>query len=193
MKTGAVYELDERTIPKGGADETAQKLLEAWVTNGGFLHDDLVGLSSLLLLFDGIQEDGSPPQMLLCGENALAKRLLGDEWAEAPKTAVSALEQEYIALIARGYKRAAVERRPVFEYVTTNLQYGDDPLLQLRYQRLILPFQTLQGATFLFGYSHDVGTRGPLRGYLPSDKCLHWPELQNAGHASPCGRASFPK
>ncbi len=188
MTENRVFELDANDIERGAADPLTQRLLSIWKQSEGYLASELVDLSPSLLLFDGQPTGKLAPDMLIVGENALATRILGADWADQPKSAVTVLDDGYIDLIGRGYKKSIYTKKPVFEYVATRLNYGDGPPVELKYQRLIVPFQTIYGCSFLFCYSHDVGTNRPLRGLLPDDKSLQMQDPQSMGHARPESR-----
>lgn len=192
-KENKVLELDAADIERGGADPFTQRLFSVWRQSQGYLASELVDLSPYLLMFDGQQTGKPAPDMLIVGENALATRILGADWSDRPRNAVSDLDDGYIELIGRGYKKAIYTKKPVFEYVATSLKYGDGPAVELKYQRLIVPFQTIYGCSFLFCYSHDVGTNRPLRDLLPDDKPLQMQDPQNMGHAIPILPASSSK
>lgn len=185
MTQNTVFELDLDDVERGSADSLTQRLLSVWKASQGHLTDELVSVSPSLLMFDGQPTGNSAPNMLIAGENSLASRILGADWADRPKKAVSSLDDEYVELIGRGYKKAIFEKKPIFEYVATSLTYGFEPTVELKYQRLILPFQTIYGCSFLFCYSHDVGTNRPLRHLLPGDKSLQMQDPQSMGHAKP--------
>ncbi|WP_139052052.1 hypothetical protein [Roseibium sp. TrichSKD4] len=185
MTKNFVQELNITDVLSGGADEEARRLLEVWYANNGILCDELISLAPLLLIFDGSMTTASKPEMLLCGEQSLAAQLLGNEWAEQPESAVSTLNKQYINLIEQGYKRTLQTNRPTFELVSTSLQHSQTTDLKLRYQRLILPFQTSLGAPFLLSYSHDVGTHPRLTDPKPNGKSPQSLPRRNMGQTSP--------
>ena len=186
MTANFIHEFDISNIREGGADDEAKRLLKIWEDNGGYLHDDIVPLSPLLLLYDCQRSDQNSPEMLMVGTNALAGRILGSDWADTPKSAVKSLNADYIDLIAQNYRRAISEQRPVFDYVATDLQHKDGPPVKLRYQRLILPFQTIYGYQFLFCYSQNAGTSHQVRDLLRGGKDLLMKAPQDMVSANLC-------
>lgn len=193
MNSGSVFELDLIGITTGGADDQARRLLEVWNNNGGFLTGEIASFTSQLLLFDGTFINSDGPRMLWVGENSLAARILGSEWAGKPNHAVKNLDDEYVDLISKGYKDAIAEHRPVFQYVSTELERAGEKITNVRYQRLVLPFRNLNGQHYLFCYSHDAGTSRPLRDPRPDEKHLLLTDPQNMGHAKPGSMGAFSK
>lgn len=112
-------------VDKGGADEFARKLLETWRSSRGMLCDDMQMLFSNLVLFDGVPTPNDTPDILFCGTDSLATKILGSGWADGPDKARLNLDATYRRLVGESYRMAAAETKPVFDMVSTPLRSGD--------------------------------------------------------------------
>ncbi len=168
-------------------------MLNVWRSSNGFLCDELIPLSSQLVLFDGRPSNGGIPDLLLAGPGSLSTILLGDNWASSPEKVKSDLDEKYLRMVSDGYARAAQNLTPVFDLISTDLQRADGVLLPLRYQRLILPFATDQGAVFLMCYSHDASNGRSTVGLRLDGKHLPMPSPQSISHANSAQPAISPK
>lgn len=180
-----VYPFDITDIDAGCADDQARQLLDGWRNSNGFLCAEVVNLAPVLVVFGADTSSLKPPTIFSAGPQALSTRLLGSHWAETPETANSTFEDPYKYLVADGYHRAAIQNIPVFDLISAQLSHTSREIMDLRYQRLILPFSTPQGATFLICYSMKTCRIPLIEGLGTNGKPLQFPELQNEGRASP--------
>lgn len=183
MKKNFIRPLDYRDVLSGGSDDNARLILNIWERSGGVLTDDLLRISSTFVTFCANQSAPDTPNLMHCGKNALAARLLGDDWACMPKRAIGALDDNYLELVSRGYRVASIDHKPTFDFISTNLHCEDVGAVQLRYQRLIVPFHSLHGVTFLFCYSQDAGSSRLATGLDTNAEPLQFQVQRNIGHA----------
>jgi len=187
-----VAQFSVNDVDKGGADDFARQLLETWRSSRGLLCDEMQMLFSNLVLFDGIPTPNDTPDILFCGTDSLATKILGSGWADGPDKARLNLDATYRRLVGESYRMAAKETKPVFDMVSTPLRSDDPASRQLRYQRLILPLATHSGARFLVCYSFGHPAAKQVQDPLSIEKYPPCPGPQSVGHASPFGPAGLP-
>ena len=180
-----VHTFDLKDVDAGCADDRARKLLEIWRSSNGFFCEDLVNSSDVLVILGDNTRTETLPTIYSAGPDALSTKVLGNSWAETPESADSTFQSHYKCLVALAYHRAAKENVPVFDLVSSNIAKSADTGFNLRYQRLILPFSSLQGAQFLICYSMEAGRTPLTRGLGTNGKPLQVPARQNARHSSP--------
>lgn len=193
MKKNFIHRMSVSDILSGGADDIARKALEIWNSSNGILNEDLYPLHKKFVHFSANDSAPENPSLILSGKEALATMLLGDDWADRPTRALGALDDEYRDLVGLGYRLASLEHKPVFDYVSTALHCEGVGDVQLRYQRLILPFQTLHGATFLFCYSQDAGSSQLTVDPEKDAEPLLRPKLQSTNHEDSLPPVVYPR
>lgn len=156
-----VYSLDVEDIEKGFSDDTARRMLEIWKASNGAVTDEFVSLSPHTVLFKGNAKAGDVPDLLLTGNDALANTLLQDGWADSAQNARQTFDDDYREMVGRGYEVATRCFAPVFDLVSSRIRHWSGELVDLKYQRLIVPLMTGQGAVFLACYSRKVGSIQP--------------------------------
>ncbi|WP_139052124.1 hypothetical protein [Roseibium sp. TrichSKD4] len=149
---GKVVSLDIKAISNGFADELSKDLLTSWEASKGHLLDDLCYALPKLVLLDPANADGNSPDILYCGEEALAAKIMGREWADNAETAAAAFDRDYRELVGRQYTIAHNTQRPAYDLVTTPFKLKTHKI-DLVYERLILPVSTKAGANIIACYS----------------------------------------
>lgn len=180
-----VHTFDVKDVDAGCADDRARKLLDIWRSSNGFFSEDLVNNSDVLVILGDNTRTHALPTIYSAGPEALSTKVLGSSWAETPETADSTFQNQYKSLVALAYHRAAKDNVPVFDLVSSNIARNADSGFNLRYQRLILPFSSLQGAQFLLCYSMEAGRTPLTMGPGTGGKHLQVQAQQSARHSSP--------
>ncbi len=180
---GYVVEQSLAAIAKGDGDDFARHLVQTWQKTNGLLTDDFnVDLERLVML-DAPQPGQPSPDILYCGENALASKVIGRGWLDEP-TKAETFKQEFRALVGQHYLKAQSTETPVFDLVSAPT-FVNGNQFDFRYERLILPVRTLAGALFLYCYSFAPGVSRRMSDPLPSEACRHDQPQQNRHLASP--------
>ncbi|QFS98857.1 hypothetical protein FIV06_15625 [Labrenzia sp. THAF191b] len=187
--TEGVFTLDVSAVDSGFANDEARQLIECWRRSNGLLNDSLLPLSRRLIMLNGNYNQHDAPEILFAGNDALASRILGDGWARHPETGT--MDTDYRCLISEAYRVAILQRRPVFDLVSTTL-HAQGRSIHLRYHRVIVPLETMQGAPFLGCYSFPAGTDLPVAPGKPDGVCLPRQQQRKRGQAGPFVAADFP-
>ena len=188
-----VYSLNVDDIEKGFSDDTARRMLEIWKASNGAVTDDFVSLSPHTVLFKGNAQAGDVPDLLLTGNDALANKLLREGWADSAQNARQTFDDDYRKMVGHGYEVASRCFSPVFDLVSSRIRHWSGELVDLKYQRLIVPLMTGQGAVFLACYSRSVDSIQPALGPQQGEQSPQVRQLQNrdyAGMRRPGGSAS---
>lgn len=146
-----VIEQPLENILRGDGDDFARDLLRAWIDCEGYLTSDFVVDVDRLVLLDALQPGQPSPDILFCGENALAASAIGGNWHQMP-TKAETFKRDFRKLIGRHYEKAMKTDRPVFDFVSAPTSVNERAF-NFKYERLILPLRTLVGAQFLYCYS----------------------------------------
>lgn len=192
-KDNFVFKLDINDIGSGAADHTAGFMFDLWKDTNGFLDDRLLHAASHYGIFIVTPDNPLQPEIHYLGDDALAVRLLGTSWSSAPKQTFNAMSDEYRELVGAAYRSAALHCKPSFDLVSSEVGATSETRALLRYQRLILPFNTIYGATFLFIYSQDAGSCPPARGLTQAGECPLVLPQQNTNLVSSLGLVGLPK
>ncbi len=187
------YRLNVADIERGAGDQVAADLLRLWRTSNGFVSDELLNYSGFFGVFIIPAEEPSTPQLSYLGQEALAVRLLGRDWHASPRNTYNAMSDNYRHLVGCAYKEAALNDTPHFDLISTVVQPLNEDERTLRYQRLLLPFKTPNGATFIFSYSQDAGSSPPSKGLTQEGESLLYLPQQNTNLSCPELLAGFPK
>ncbi len=182
---GFVIEQPLTLLRDGDGDDFARNLVRRWSRSDGYLTSDFAENLDLdrLVMLDAPRADQPSPDILYCGKNALAGKLIGQSWLEQP-TKVSAFKTEFRKLVGRHYEKAQKTELPVFDLVSAPTIVNETPY-NFRYERLILPVTTLAGSLFLYCYSFapNFSAQKSYRG--SSDECQFDQHRQNTHLVSP--------
>lgn len=158
-------------------NDFARHLFRLWRQNKGGLPpepDFFAGVGSeILVLAGGVSQDHEP-SLLYAGEDAFAVKIMGTDWPNSPENAAAALDDEYRRMVVDAYGAGIASGEPIYDLVSGCVQR-----MQLRYERLILPFDSISGARFMVCMSmgvdavsletgHQLFQRPPLIGSLRS-------------------------
>lgn len=177
------------------AENPGRRLLEIWQSTGGALCDELIPLESELVTLAPPDQFGAAPQILLCGARSFGARLLGQDWADNTKAAVTSFDQSYTRLVSNAYSEAAFafEPAPICEVVTTPLLFKGTGAFRLKYQRLIAPFSGGSNRLILFCYSMDLDSGPAAKDRDKDEESPHGLRQQSSGHAGRFARAADPR
>lgn len=178
MTCGFVIEQNATSVLKGDGDNFARELLSVWVTFNGHLSPNFIPYFDKLIMLDRCFSASPSPEILYCGEDALASRIMGSDWADEPPSAACAFEIGYRRLVGAHYHKAQEVNQPIFDLIGTPVRLNGE-LKYLRYERLIMPITTPAEAMFLLCYSF-----APIRylaevGLEPTAECLGYRRPQN--------------
>ena len=151
-------------IERSAGDDVASYMLRTWLENNGIITEDLLPITTKLIILGQPRVADQPPDILLCGNDALATKFFGANWSDCPELALEIMGDEYKKLVASAYHDAEQSCEPVFDLVST--EYDQ---FSLKYQRLILPFVTRSGLKFQYVYSMPLGNL-PVTLRIPSGK-----------------------
>ena len=155
--------------------------------------DELLNFAGLYGVFIIPPDDPTSPHLSYLGEDALAVRLLGSDWHASPKQTYNAMSDGYRHLVGNAYCEAALNKTPHLDLISTSVWVDDSFVQTLRYQRLLLPFQTMNGATFIFSYSQDAGSCPPSKGLKRDGESPLLLPQQSTSLSYPALLADFPK
>lgn len=158
------FRLDVLDLEKGAGDDIAAGLYKLWKESNGIISDELLNYSGFFGVFIIPPDTPNTPQLSYLGEDALAVRLLGSDWHATPRNTYNAMSDNYRSLVGSAYSEAARNKAPHLDLISTAVDLEEDYSQTLKYQRLLLPFSTDNGATFIFSYSQDAGSSPPSKG-----------------------------
>ncbi len=167
---GFVVEQPISLLSSGDGDSFARTLLKRWQRSDGYLTRDFGHDLSIdrLVMLDTLRSNELSPEILYCGENALAGKVIGERWLEEP-TKTTAFRPEFRELVGAHYGKAQKSELPVFDLVSAPTCV-DGKCFKFKYERLILPVRTLAGAMFLYCYSFAAAASPHRLDQEPSDE-----------------------
>lgn len=185
------YKLDVKDLDLGAGDDVASGLYRLWKERKGFIDDTLLNYSGFYGVFIIPPNAPNVPRLSYLGEDALAVRLLGRDWHATPSNAYNSMSDEYRHMVGNAYLECALSGEPHLDLISTLVD--SETAQTLRYQRLLLPFQVENGATFIFTYSQDAGSSPPSKGLTRDGESPLFLPQQNTSLSYPALLAELPR
>lgn len=109
-----------------------------------------------LILMDARAEPGDSPQILYSGDKTLATTVFGADWATADSDMRGSINSGFRRVVSAGYHAAIENRAPQYELISAELPLSSERVLEVRYERLLLPWHTRSGTQQLSCYANPI-------------------------------------
>lgn len=152
--TPFVETLDLSALGRNRDDAEKRFFVRKWRELSGVLPQARSGLdelSSKVLIFGKPQDEKTSPTLLCCGKNSFSNKVLGAGWGDSAKKAQEHLPDEYLELVTSAYYETDQNQTPMLQMVSSNLFDKT-----VRYERLLVPFETISGVRLIMCLSHEV-------------------------------------
>lgn len=178
--TGFAVEQSLSMLLDTDSEPFACELYTKWVSAGGYMTSDFDVDIEKLVLLDAPRSGQLSPEILYCGEDALASKTIGQQWSES-LVKTDGFKDDFRQLVGQHYTKAQKTEAPVFDLVSAPTSVCGNTF-NFRYERLILPVWTLAGALFLYCYSFAPNTSLRRLNLGSSDESLQCRRRQNRHH-----------
>lgn len=143
-------------IKNGYSDRLSTELYGLWRSTDGDVCEQLLQFGPHLILMESHAQPLDSPQILYCGEKTLATTVFGADWA-TPKTDMrGSIDKAFREFVSEGYHAAIKSRAPQYELISVELQLDSAHVLDVRYERLLLPWRTRSGVRYLSSYTRPI-------------------------------------
>lgn len=166
-------------LERGHCDDVTVSLYRIWLNNKGKINRELLDLSSHLLLLSCRAAPGDSPQILFSGTHTLATNIYGSEWATGEEDMRGRINTEFRALVSDGYHAVIDDREPQYELISADLPLLQGQTIQVRYERLLLPWRTSAGVRQLVCRTSPIEIRLKSNGsscFRPVLNYRLWPD-----------------
>lgn len=149
-------------IQRGLIDDTAQAVWKHWSKTCGVVDMELRPLLQHCTIFEGFVEPGRLSRILGVGRHTITRRMYEGRVEDLTRQKIN-FDNDFQRETANSHFLSSIDREPRIDSIGYDYPLPDGEDCYLHYDRIVFPYTTTAGVSFLIIYAK------PLRVVLPKD------------------------